>query len=547
MERNLVKLYDDLVKEDNADRVNGEDLYERIVTLVDGYKLTLDDQAEDVNVEDFTDIYNDRDLYDARLILGFNYIQRRIGELLVARYEDAKPEDIPKNVVRVVIDALGRGAGGVPQNFVDAMTAPPAPPAPITTAEQIELATQIAAINGYTSEYINRMKGVRVGFENADFFKKTNTLSAEIGDIIYQYSSAGGYKGWFLAIVIDITDKGIVVMYFPGFQTSSHAPYTESKNLLNGSRKKGHNALRLAKDNPICSSLEKVNFVPHYGDILDGIEIIDNRKLRFKGEEIAYEVPRVLGKGSYGNVSEIRFDHEGQEYRFAIKEISEELAGYGQLDEFIIMEDMPATFDCNGVLNMKKSADKLLMPIASGDLEDLMGKVTHEQAVSIVSSLAQTLNCLAVKDIYYMDIKPANVVFFCYDENTFEVALADIGSVKPDSDNDYMSTFPPPEYSDGFVPASAVANFSRYGTYHLLGIYIALMTSEKPPLFYFNEERDFESKLNNGAKIIESKVGKNKLTKLMRKTAEDGNLDSMPSLKTFIWDEESSSDDEQYD
>ena len=174
---------------------------------------------------------------------------------------------------------------------------------------------------------------------------------------------------------------------------------------------------------------------------------------------------------------------------------------------------------CPGVIPMKigrfqtsRNLPAVFMPLADGSLRQL-GRLTPEQAKNIVNILKNILLCMDKQQMYYFDLKAANIVFNCKDPKNATIYLADMASIIPNEDGDYVATHPPPVDAKGSWKAGSRATegyvninkgtgkdselAQKIYSYQLSLLYIYLITKHEPPAFesdhktYFKGINDF--------------------------------------------------------
>ena len=150
-----------------------------------------------------------------------------------------------------------------------------------------------------------------------------------------------------------------------------------------------------------------------------------------------------IAEGSFGDI--IRgTSSKYPEVDFVIKESKNP---NNVLEEIRILRDLPMYVACKDYLVRFRKFDltnRVMMPHVTGDLSQLKN-LNIKQIKSIIKILGQGLLCLADKDIFYFDIKAANVLFNCLSNGKISVFFGDLGSILPDYQDEYVATFPPPE------------------------------------------------------------------------------------------------------
>ena len=177
----------------------------------------------------------------------------------------------------------------------------------------------------------------------------------------------------------------------------------------------------------------------------EGIYEIDGKKIQLHNI-------KDLGRGGHGKVSLLAdLDNE---YQFALKQIEKR---YTENNELKIDEEIPIIkeiqnkqISCNVVSAKVIDEDNdfwyIIMPkYDKGDLSNFIGKLDPFEIINLGIELGKVYNCLTLNGLYYTDSKPSQVLYKCVSENTFSIALGDLGSISHIDEN-CIQTFPfPPE------------------------------------------------------------------------------------------------------
>lgn len=213
-------------------------------------------------------------------------------------------------------------------------------------------------------------------------------------------------------------------------------------------------------------------------DIIADIDIDEDGNFTYKGRKVDNLEIKYLSDGTFGVVKRISFTLQGAEHFFALKQFRPDKKYGTVLAEATVMEKHTSSVSCPGVISMKvrqyEGHPAVIMPLADSDLSQHTGKFSDVQAQHIVTTLQQALLCFYNNGDYYYDIKPANILYNCHgDISTF--FLGDMGSLLP-INGYYMSTYPPPEFSNGHI--KDVTNALKHYAYMLSCLYCALVSGE---------------------------------------------------------------------
>ena len=180
------------------------------------------------------------------------------------------------------------------------------------------------------------------------------------------------------------------------------------------------------------------------------------------GNNINLKSTRILGQGTYGTV--YLMQNNSRTCKFALKM---EIVGNDGDSETPIIEHLNKS-KCNFInivnLGFIKSNNREnhfhIMSLYDGDLVNLRPKLFKEgydtgAILQIVENIRRQILCIYEynNDYVYTDLKAENILYKCESLKNIKVLLADLGSVIKDKEQDYVSTYPSPEYkySDGFI------------------------------------------------------------------------------------------------
>lgn len=262
-----------------------------------------------------------------------------------------------------------------------------------------------------------------------------------------------------------------------------------SNQKMNSPKKPTPNQNSLSMSNVSNAFVKTMNFnKTNHNLICKGVMQLDkNNKhflddLEYKNGNFVYKGNSVnliceskpFDAGSFGVIYACKFTHEKKTYRL-IKKVS---CGLNNLEENVICKT-PEIYNkltsCSDILKIKKLEGDIYMPMASGSLGKLEGKLSHNQAIKILAILQKQLLCLFDKGLYYFDIKPDNVLFSCFD-NELTISLGDLGSVLPDIyDGTYVSTIAPFEFHNGVIDINKLSNNKKQNKKQIKQLYTYLL------------------------------------------------------------------------
>ena len=124
----------------------------------------------------------------------------------------------------------------------------------------------------------------------------------------------------------------------------------------------------------------------------------------------------------------------------------------------------------------------------SGDISRL-NLHTDLKKISVVLEIAEDIKCLADQNYFFTDLKRKNVFFCAYPSKPIQYFLGDLGSMRKDKDDEYTSTYPPPEYR--YDPPSHVNNgFIKFKSNEqmnkVLSWQVAMLLMEMIDPFFFD-------------------------------------------------------------
>jgi len=269
-------------------------------------------------------------------------------------------------------------------------------------------------------------------------------------------------------------------------------------------------------------------------------------KYELYGQKAAITSKLVIAFGKEGIVYKVELTTtDGKKALLAMK-----LPKGSILDETTVISEHNAVLTCPGIIPMKigsyEGVSALFMPLADGDLSNLIGTLTHCQAENIINVLKNTLLYLSEIGVYYFDIKPQNIV---YTHST--IYLTDMSSAVP-WDGEYVATHPPPidimgDMHHGSYAILGYVNVHKDGivdkelamkiyTYQLSVLYCWLLTPDAgAPTYIKRYEKDtyYYAMLMNFIRQY-NKVGEcNKYSRTLMSLSEDRNLDHITPLNKF--------------
>jgi serine/threonine protein kinase len=198
-------------------------------------------------------------------------------------------------------------------------------------------------------------------------------------------------------------------------------------------------------------------------------------------ESCEYIIGKNIGIGSYGVVYSLINMNDPSLKCFAIKfgQIETDIKVINKLNntcnEYIV--DSKYVFSKNIIKNEIKSVKVpfLIMECYNGTLSHFLRHNKIKQntlssnpklLISIMINITQCINCLFLKDLYYTDIKSANLLYKKSNNDSIKIVLCDLGSAISDARGEYVSTYVP---------------IDRYHIHspHLIKIYSGIYTDPK--------------------------------------------------------------------
>lgn len=144
---------------------------------------------------------------------------------------------------------------------------------------------------------------------------------------------------------------------------------------------------------------------------------------------------KILDKGTFGTI--LLFQDTKTDEHVVLKQTTSE-------QEWVNLADLK-TKKCNQVdaipfmkiikplsPNYEKIWYFILMPFYSGNLQTIISNIQLSHVtvkLELFQQIVQQVTCLYNYGYYYIDMKPANILFLCSDPNKFTVSLGDLGSL----------------------------------------------------------------------------------------------------------------------
>jgi ribosomal protein S18 acetylase RimI-like enzyme len=175
------------------------------------------------------------------------------------------------------------------------------------------------------------------------------------------------------------------------------------------------------------------------------------------GKHIQLQPTKYLGKGSHGSV--ILLTDTDNMFQFALKEIEklyykdtleidDEIVNIKKLEKNNVLCDLIPV----RMLEENDNYWYVIMPKYTGDLKELIGKLSTFEIINLGVELGGVYQCLLQNYLYYTDSKASQVLYKCISSDIVSIRLGDIGSMFELGENS-TQTFPfPPEngYKDFF-------------------------------------------------------------------------------------------------
>ena len=148
-----------------------------------------------------------------------------------------------------------------------------------------------------------------------------------------------------------------------------------------------------------------------------------------------------LGQGSVGAVYKLSSGN----IELVWKEFEDDNEMESELEAFRTLEKAQAG-SCR-VLSEGRERMGIVMQIMDGSMRDFLPqKLLHPETVlAVCVAVAESLQCLWSKRLFYSDVKPANTLYKCREDGKVDVVLGDVGDIvdfrERNSTNRYVETF----------------------------------------------------------------------------------------------------------
>ena len=239
---------------------------------------------------------------------------------------------------------------------------------------------------------------------------------------------------------------------------------------------------------------------------------------------------KVLGEGGFGTVIEVRL--VGTKMRFVMKRMLRPKPGRRLQQASLAVSGMKQRYEasCKKMIADYRMIDDytVIMNAAVSDLSKLKGTLSVPEVSAIIEQMRVALLCLQQQGLYYMDIKPENLLLMCHSDGS-EVVLGDQGSMLPHKKkNAYVTHYAPPSYFRTYLPVEYVQeNYDSLYMYQLAVLAAVLLTPKKDYKVSDSERSMFKKDLINygPSKHVLSNVPRENVPKHIQKYAKY--LDSM--------------------
>lgn len=165
-----------------------------------------------------------------------------------------------------------------------------------------------------------------------------------------------------------------------------------------------------------------------------------------------YGNPRHISSGGFGAVIEYE-NKNNPNVKIAVK--------MGAIERDIkvinILKKSAKSYCDNFIVNSYNTTDGkyIVMDRMDGTVSDLLkkgiiGPRDQKAIMSLLVQVTKALFCLYYIGLYYLDLKPINLLYKCVDEHHFYVLLGDLGSAMTE-DSTGVATYPPPHSMSGMI------------------------------------------------------------------------------------------------
>ena len=202
------------------------------------------------------------------------------------------------------------------------------------------------------------------------------------------------------------------------------------------------------------------------------------------GEEYrsVFKPAAIIGSGGFGTVWLYRKEsgpavidevclkvitHDAREEAAVIAKIN------GMNRHFVGLHDVGCSTINARVLQLRPDGEEsfILMRRATGSLDDLKNKLKLAEALEVTAAMAkEVLNTYTTYGLYNLDIKPANFQYSITDDDTVDVCVSDLGSLRPPGAVRDVFTI---DYSAGYIDLQRVTE--DYVVYQLTVTMTALL------------------------------------------------------------------------
>lgn len=198
-------------------------------------------------------------------------------------------------------------------------------------------------------------------------------------------------------------------------------------------------------------------YAPH---LIYGVDMYRG-EITYNGHPVRVTQQKKIGSGTYGDVMSVVFEDPFDPsvlHKFAMKVPKRERGiSSTELDEIEVAGAYARIYECANLIPIVVTSEKtIVMPLTTGDLGGMRG-CPIARAHHICSVLLEALRCLARRNspVFYLDLKPQNVLYVDNGKGAPDVMLGDLGSVIPQHGR-YAATYPYPlSHSSGWVDAAS--------------------------------------------------------------------------------------------
>jgi hypothetical protein len=149
-----------------------------------------------------------------------------------------------------------------------------------------------------------------------------------------------------------------------------------------------------------------------------------NKPFKIMYNNSEFTMVKFLNKGAYGEV----YRYANSDYEVALKTYLKSTDS--EIKTIRMLKKMKVPCNLINIKLLKFDKQYMsVMDLMNGSLSEIGNKVNDKNILKVIKKIAINLNCLNSNNLSYTDLKVANILFKCLDNDEIKIVLGDVGGI----------------------------------------------------------------------------------------------------------------------